>query len=74
MEAYSRQFSFDNSSVNKVENYAGSVSSLGDIKRSWILGAQNPTTHEFIYSKMIGPGLTQKSIKSMVNTFKSIGQ
>jgi len=72
-EAYSAQFSFDSSSVHDLTSYAGSVSSLGDIKRSWILGLQNTQTGEFIYSNNIAPGIGAKTIRDLVDTFKKAG-
>ena len=73
VEAYSAQFSFDSSSVSNIPSIAGSANSLGDIKRSWVLGINNPKTGEFIYANDFAPGISAKSVRAVVDAYKKAG-
>ena len=73
VEAYSAQFSFDSSTVSNIPSVAGSANSLGDIKRSWVLGINNPNTGQFIYANDFAPGISAKSVRAVVDAYKAAG-
>jgi hypothetical protein len=67
--AYQRQYSFDQSSVETLPSYAGSISTVNNIDIVWVLGINTPPGN-YIYGNIAYPNMSSKQIEKLIDVLR----